>query len=205
MIGWMDNWHAHGWSLTQDRAEALTAVVGAKIGGYKGPGYEELDAAIDSICASLDGSKMQAPSVRMIVARIWENRNQKAGIDTGMPFPVRQAEGHLGAAPADGLARWEIVCRIAGDPKVPNAGTWAEHLAAFARRLVGGLTVPYWGRRHGTRVVEREAYMAALSPDVRAQYVRMGESAVGTAIQSMAFEGRVERQGANRRDPGGEG
>jgi hypothetical protein len=202
MISWQTNWKAHGWAMPAGRADSILAYCADKCRNVT---TDEMDAALESVCAALESGKSQAPTMRTIVARIWEARNNQAGIDTGMPFPVRQAEGHLATAPADGLARWEIVCRIAGDPKVPNAGTWAEHLANFARRLVGGLTVPYWGRRHGTRVIERDAYMAALAPDVRARYVRMGESALGTAIQGMAFEGRIESLGANRRHPGGEG
>jgi hypothetical protein len=200
MIDWQTNWKAHGWSLSGDRPTSIMAYCADKCAGLTNA---EMDAAIEGVCAGLETGKAQAPTMRVIVRAIYEARDRKRGIDTEKPFTVRQAESEIHRTPEQGLGRWEVICRIAGDPKTQNAGSWAKHLVAYARRL-GVLTVPYWARKAGCAVVERADYVAGLSGDMRALYERFSGN-LADMPQALAFEGRVERAGANRRDPGEEG
>jgi hypothetical protein len=203
-VSWPDNWQAHGWALSAQRRNSILAVVDAKVNRLN-PG--ELDAAVETLCQRVDSKHAGSPSIRQIVAVIFEGRAQAAGIDTSKPFLVAQAESRLHRAPAGGLDRWEIVCEIAGSAKVPNAGSWCKHLLAYAKRLEGGLTAPYWSRQAGCPTLERADYLALIPTDRRAVYERMslgGGTMADAAVEAVAFEGRVERAGASRRDPGEE-
>jgi len=187
-IDWKTNYRAVFGALSDQQADAWSRFAGENLDGL---GIDEMDLAVAVLCDSWPFDSNRKPSVRDVCRTIRDMRLRKRGIQTEIPFPVRQLRDTISRTDEDGtLRRWDLVCGGVAHTQIggPDWAAWLERHAVKH----GGLTVPWWAatptRFASCRVLTRDEFLASVDEATAAIYRAAGVCSLAELTTARTWE-----------------